>query len=307
MHVSSPPDISLYELALHSGQSATPLQVSPATLKSIIDSTIDVLIESKIPATLWVKLPRNEVWQTQIRRCWELANAANTVYIFSNLKEETEESNTVDYSALGNPALGNPVVLGDSITLTNAGAGSKHLSEETFLTEMPTQVVGDSNISLVDDQGVVIQPTPSHAHSLSIPLLLESQLKREYFLIVVSERLCSLTIAHRPRSVRVTKPESAAPKSKQIEEDATDRKHPLLALHSFDPPMIQNVLEGLKQTMEFSQSPIKAPGSGSNQSRIDWNHLLTQCNACKPDVSILNQLVIKQVQRQDDLWHRTIT
>jgi two-component system, OmpR family, phosphate regulon sensor histidine kinase PhoR len=300
MHVSSPPDISLYELALSSEQPATPLQVSPATLKSIIDSTIDVLIEYKIPATLWVKLPRNEVWQAQIRRCWELANTANnSVYIFSNLREETEEGSVADYNILG---------------VTKASEGSQSLSEPALLSEIPAPLLSDNGISLVDDQGIVVKSTPQHSHSISIPLLLESQLKREYFLVVVSEQLCSLTIAHRPRSVRVTKTESAVPKSKPLEEDTTDRKHPLLALHSFDPPMIQKVLEGLKQAIEFSQFPIHGsmltskaaePGSGSTQSRIDWNHLFTQCNTCKPNLSILNQLVIKQVQRQEDLWHRT--
>ncbi|HEY9805462.1 MAG TPA: DICT sensory domain-containing protein, partial [Candidatus Obscuribacterales bacterium] len=81
-------DVSLYELALHSEESPAPLQVSPATLKSIVSSAIDVLIEQKLPATLWIKLPRDDVWQAEIKRYCESAQVPHTLYLFKTSKDE---------------------------------------------------------------------------------------------------------------------------------------------------------------------------------------------------------------------------
>ncbi|WP_448561884.1 ATP-binding protein [Trichothermofontia sp.] len=61
-------DISLYELACHSPAPPAPLQLSPATLKSVIASLIDVLVDQELVATLWVKLPDAPVWQEEIDR-----------------------------------------------------------------------------------------------------------------------------------------------------------------------------------------------------------------------------------------------
>lgn len=61
-------DISLYELACHCPSPPAPLQLSPATLKSVMASLIDVLIDQELVTTLWVKLPATPPWQEDLDR-----------------------------------------------------------------------------------------------------------------------------------------------------------------------------------------------------------------------------------------------
>jgi signal transduction histidine kinase len=74
-------DLSLYQLALSSEPKTQPLAISPATLKSLIESSLEVLGEQKQPATLWVKLPAGEVWRSDIKHYQQQAGVPHAIYI----------------------------------------------------------------------------------------------------------------------------------------------------------------------------------------------------------------------------------
>lgn len=91
MNLPRTPDVSLYQIALDASAPSQPLCVSPATLKSLIGLLIDVLIENKIPALLWVKLPPTLGWQPVLKRYWQQASASQTIYLFNCAEEELVE------------------------------------------------------------------------------------------------------------------------------------------------------------------------------------------------------------------------
>ena len=87
MTSTHPPDLSLYELAIAADPTLQPLQLSPTTFKSMVSLVFDFLIEQSLPATIWLKLPRAEVWQVEVERFCELSTAPYSIYsLQSNLK-----------------------------------------------------------------------------------------------------------------------------------------------------------------------------------------------------------------------------
>ncbi len=85
------PEMSLYELAANSEQTPFALQVSPATFKSMMGNLLDLLIEQQISAVVWAKVPRGEVWQTELDRYCKLDNLPQAVYFLKNQREEASE------------------------------------------------------------------------------------------------------------------------------------------------------------------------------------------------------------------------
>ncbi|HEY9691951.1 MAG TPA: DICT sensory domain-containing protein [Oculatellaceae cyanobacterium] len=74
---------SLYQLAIDTHPSLADISVSPVTLKSMVGAMIDLLIHQKLPATLWVKLPPGEVWQTEIDEYIKQVEVPKTIYSYS--------------------------------------------------------------------------------------------------------------------------------------------------------------------------------------------------------------------------------
>lgn len=70
---------SLYELSLSTGIPPQLLSVTPATLFALVRATIDLLIEQKIRAQLWVKLPPGKIWHSEIQR-YNVANLSEGIY-----------------------------------------------------------------------------------------------------------------------------------------------------------------------------------------------------------------------------------
>jgi hypothetical protein len=91
MNVPFTPDVSLYQIALDASAPSQPFCVSPATLKSLIEVLIDVLIEKKISALLWVKLPPTLGWQPALKRYCQQASASQTIYLCNCVDEELVE------------------------------------------------------------------------------------------------------------------------------------------------------------------------------------------------------------------------
>jgi signal transduction histidine kinase len=78
--------LSIYQLAL--GVEAPPqaFPSNPATLLALLRSQIDLLIEQKITATFWVKLPPGKIWYAEIERYQSVmgADALINTYRFNS-------------------------------------------------------------------------------------------------------------------------------------------------------------------------------------------------------------------------------
>lgn len=74
-------DISLYRLALSIERPPSPLLVSPATLLSLVESVMELLVEKQISATLWLKLPAGKVWYGSIQRYHEQVRVSESSYV----------------------------------------------------------------------------------------------------------------------------------------------------------------------------------------------------------------------------------
>ena len=83
-------DASLYQLAIDTNPSLAEISVSPTVLKSIVGGMIDMLIEQKLPATVLVKLPDGEAWQTEIDQYLKRVAIPKTIYLYGVDQAEIE-------------------------------------------------------------------------------------------------------------------------------------------------------------------------------------------------------------------------
>ena len=146
MHLPSTSELSLYQLALDALASPEPFSVSSTTLNSLVEALIDLLIEEKIPATVWVKLPPIQGWQAQLKRYQQQSGVPQTIYLCRCLGDDLEEETDVNDNS---PFF--PVQL----------APGSILKQEYFLL-----ILGDPFSSLI----VAYQPEPA-VLSQSQPLL----------------------------------------------------------------------------------------------------------------------------------------
>ncbi|MEH2421826.1 MAG: DICT sensory domain-containing protein [Nostoc sp.] len=80
MNVSLAKDLSVYQLVMGVQVAPKPLSLSPATLLSLVRAQIDLLIEQRIAATLWVKLPPDKIWQSELARYQSSVGASSLIY-----------------------------------------------------------------------------------------------------------------------------------------------------------------------------------------------------------------------------------
>lgn len=85
-------EISLYELVASSTAAPFAMQVSPVTFKALMSSLVDVLIDQDQAASIWVKLPKGDAWQTEFDRYVDRAAPAHQIYAFKNQREELPET-----------------------------------------------------------------------------------------------------------------------------------------------------------------------------------------------------------------------
>jgi signal transduction histidine kinase len=267
-------DVSLYELALSSEEPPHPLQISPTTFKSMVSTVLDLLIEQKISATLILKMPKGEIWQAEIDRYRRSTNVLQFLYILQSFREDLSQKTESDPLAA--------------------------------MSEMDAENFGE--LDLVDDQGVVLPPASNYTHIVNLPLAAESSLKREYFLLVLSEEFCGMVLAHRPRSIRPPKTESvtaqeiASVRTSLVVEEELERKHPLLGFCTVEPQTMQRVFDGIIQAVRF--------GLSETHPNPETETLLAQWETLKPDVAtnplqsqLISTLLTKQIQRQEEVWH----
>ncbi|MBN3875129.1 MULTISPECIES: DICT sensory domain-containing protein [unclassified Nostoc] len=232
MNVSLVKDLSVYQLVMGVQMPPKPLSLSPATLLSLVRAQIDLLIEQQIAATLWVKLPPDKIWQSELARYQSSVGASSLIYTC-----QIEES--------------------------RKGEAGEDKGEERL------------NIS----------SSPSSPSSNYVPVHLppDSQMRRENFLMVLSPQFCSLILAHRPLKKR---------KNQTSGKVNTNKNQPLLIITTVEGRVIQQVLNGIQQAI--------APESSS---------ILSASFICPtvPQAALMNQLLAKQLLRQDEINRQIIT
>jgi signal transduction histidine kinase len=220
-------DVSLYKLALNVERPPSPLLVSPATLLSLVESVVELLVEQQLSATLWLKLPPGKIWLSAISRYHEQVKVSHPTYICHSQK-----------------------------------AGLFHLD------------TGDIPV-------VPVQLVPN------------TQLRRDYFLLVLSPQFSSLILAHRSRMRRQ--------KKTRLKEKANHKKIlPLLSVCSFEGYIIQEVLDGLKHAISQSLrlALVKQQSLNIPPDLLEnWDSLFICPPA--PEPLLLEQLFTKQIQQQD--------
>ncbi|MEH1803905.1 DICT sensory domain-containing protein [Nostoc sp.] len=232
MNVSLVKDLSVYQLVMGVQMPPKPLSLSPATLLSLVRAQIDLLIEQQIAATLWVKLPPDKIWQSELARYQSSVGASSLIYTC-----QIEES--------------------------RKGEAGEDKGEERL------------NISS--------SPSSPSSHYVPVHLPPDSQMRRENFLMVLSPQFCSLILAHRPLKKR---------KNQTSGKGNTNKNQPLLIITTVEGRVIQQVLNSIQQAI--------APESSS---------ILPTSFICPtvPQGALMNQLLAKQLLRQDEINRQIIT
>lgn len=233
MNVSLAQDLSIYQLALSVKTPPQPLSLSPATLLSLVRSQIDLLIEQKIAATLWVKLPPQKIWQSELARYHSWVKVSDVIY--------------------------------------SCDVGSLQSKTEVLSSD-------DSNAHFANSDEKSIIPSRSYQ---KVQLLPDSQLRREYFLMVLSPQFCSLILAQRCLTqVRF------ASTHKIHKSPKANKTSALLTINTFEGRIIQRVLDGIKQaTVPDSFSLVPADFICPSM----------------PDATLMSSLLQKQLQRQEEI------
>ncbi|WP_088894347.1 ATP-binding protein [Leptolyngbya ohadii] len=269
-----PLDRSLYELA----QSASPtpaLQLSPTTFKSMVGLLLDFLLEQKTAATIWVKLPRGKVWQAELERFCQTAQLPHQIYLLQNEADWLEDSADKDPRIRLEP-----------------GSIAKAVQEMDWTGDLMDVTVIGTPVSKAESE-----KNSGKAKVSPFPLVPETQLKREYFLLVAAQNFYGLLLAHRPRSSRSTSQDNLGLGAGNPDEEALERKHPLLTLYSFDAALLKPVLAGINQAIAWKETACSP-----EFPCLNWEELQAKGMAQHLDPLLLAQLLTKQVQRQEDLW-----
>ncbi|MEX0269847.1 ATP-binding protein [Leptolyngbyaceae cyanobacterium UHCC 1019] len=289
--MNSDSEMSLYEYALAQGESPPPaLQLSPTSFKSISDALIHLLIEQKIPALVWTKLPTGETWHTALEQYSQLEGISKTIYSFAHQREEHMENSTADSEVL-NAAIAQPNSLPTLL-------GMIQRAEQVNTTPIFT-----------------VQLAPGNA------------LRREYFLIIWSAQLTIALFAHRPRSVQSSKiadslaaldTMSSYGQVSQLLGNPRDRKQLLLAHCSLNSPLVERALQKLEQMLADLIQPDKQ-GLSSEQRASEqratvqmftselvahWTSQRLALATRELDLSLIERLLSQSVQQQEDLWQR---
>lgn len=277
-------DVSLYELALSAETTLHPLQISPTTFKSLVGNVLDLLVDRHVAAQIWLKLPKGEVWTSMLDRYRRLCTASHTLYTFKVIKKEDELLPKTELAGLS----------------PSAAEGEPDEEEA-------------EGLSLINDNSAIAPPLLDGTTNTLLPLSPDSQLRREYFLMVVAEGFHCVILAHRPRSVKVPKAEASvktrngmvSPSGFLVDEDV-ERKHPLLGICSFEQVTLQRVLGGLVQAAQAGAGQGCQPESNplDLESLIQhWQAEVAKSAETTLNPMLLSHLFIRQMQRQEEIWH----
>lgn len=304
MNLSTDQDVSLYDCALSVIAPPHPLQVSYPSFKGMVGGVFDLLIEQKIPATLWVKLPDWCDWQVDLDRYRNLLSSTNPVYILHPSQgEETAKTRDEQIEEEGGSGRTNELYSRQRYSFFQQRSSKTQNSFERNRNRhsppysAPLTCGIDEN-SLISDEGTILMPTKTTLPLCSIQLMLNSKLNEEYFLIVLSPEL-SVAILASPAQ------------SKGVESHSHRESHrnkTLFALYSLDQQTIQQVFDGLKISVgqglcqscpisEENQYPIETSGRVCENLLANWDMAFGHLELSKPNPLLLGHLFSKQLQR----------
>ncbi|MEQ8751916.1 MAG: DICT sensory domain-containing protein [Coleofasciculus sp. G1-WW12-02] len=123
-------DLSLYQLALDNLTTPQSLSISPVGLKTLVGAMVDVLIEEKVPATIWVKSPSVAGWREELLRYRQQIGIPQTLYWCNCFGEASDAVATQDEPRVNPDAQLFPIQL---------AAGSQ-LKRESFLLVLCEQL-----------------------------------------------------------------------------------------------------------------------------------------------------------------------
>jgi signal transduction histidine kinase len=301
-------DSSLYELAAGLEQISQPLQVSPTTFKSMLSTVLDILIDEQLPATIWLKLPRGEVWEDELARYQRYASDSS-IYVLHN--QQTSSPATSQSSPIPAP----PIAFNwdsDSDDTDDADTSEvTHASQSCLPIDADSFQMLQASQSLQDSDGLDnLRPANPVVH---IPLVNGSQLRREYFLMVRSPRFSFLLLAHRPRSVR---PRTAADTPQELALSMTSssailqddvnqnrRRHPLLCICTFVVDTLIGVLDGLYQAIHAGQLDDSQAAIADVTTLLEnWETIAAPHAIAPPDPALVGAFYSRQVKCQETIW-----
>lgn len=287
--MTSSQNVSLYELALASDQSPTPLKISPTTFKSMVDCIVDTLVKHDVPATIWVKLPRGKVWKATLSHYCKMASVTPSIYILRNSQTPTTphaSSTDVTQSTLNKA---------DSFE----GQPKNHPS-----------IISDQDDDDDDDEPLATESLNSNnLLGTVLPLTADSRLKREYFILALAPNFQALALAHRPRSARQASNDASLKRkqttsyglSRTIIEDDRERRQSLLGICAFDERTIHNVLNGIKSSIALGDS--LADTLAEREAVLSkWPHFVQQVDDAPVNSLVFGNFWSSYVQRFEDVW-----
>ncbi len=281
--MNSASEMSLYELTLQCESPSPALQLSPTSFKSISDALITLLIEQKIPALVWAKLPKGETWHAALEQYARVEGISKTIYSFAHQREETKELHTTDLA-----------------------------------TPISTQPTLSPDIS----QRITVAERVNITPIFPVQLAPENALRREYFLIIWSAQLTIALFAHRPRSAPSPKIAdslatldtiSSYGQISQLLDSTPDRKQMLVARCSLDTALIERALHRLEQTLvclmhsdelSLHSDERVALQTFTAELTAHWRNQRLALAADRLNVRLVEQLFTQSLQQQEDLWQR---
>ncbi|NDJ18485.1 DICT sensory domain-containing protein [Myxacorys almedinensis] len=142
-------------------------------------------------------------------------------------------------------------------------------------------------------QTISNQPLLHPSSPISIQLAADSPLRREYFLLIWSAQFCGVLVAHRSKIVVPSKADDLQT-TFVPEEDATEKRPSLMTFLALEQATTRRAISALPISID--------PALESFSSR--WEAALAKVQPVQASSPFLEQLLIRQVQRQEDLWQR---
>ncbi|MDX2242149.1 MAG: DICT sensory domain-containing protein [Leptolyngbyaceae cyanobacterium bins.302] len=276
MNPTVPSDSSLYELVLQSEFPPAALQVSPSTLKSLSDSFIQLLIEQEIPAIVWAKLPRGNVWWTGIEQYTNLPGIAQAAYLFTQQRDDAEEASSNSGAQIDKDATGELTATTDTPVITVQLPTDSLLRREYFLFVWSAQFKGGLFAHRPRSIQVnrVLNPNPLPFDLLS----------------------------------------SSYGQTSQLLESSQERKQLLLALCSFETIVIERIIHGLERTiaplplqlLDHQSTGLSSLDAANLSTALaqHWQTLVQQIPAHPSSAHLIGQLFGKHLQHQEEIWQR---
>ncbi len=282
-------ETSLYEMVLDADPSLQPLSVGATTFKSAITSFIDLLIEQGIPTMVWARLPRGESWQLELERYCKQSEAAQLACLFHSPQDEQQSS----------------------------------LDEQENLVSLQVNCPAPGKLELLNEEDVDWLAGNNLTPRLMIPLERGNLMRGEYFMMAVSPKFQGLILARRVKNI------SPAPSMKDSpdflasppEPTPSESKSQLRMVYSSRPSVVHQVLGGVQQALMRVPSNRLRISLGLNSTYNEashgsiniesllrhWDQLFVLSEHDSPEMQLLNQLMMKQLHRQEELWRRVST